>query len=293
VQWRCPVCAGPLALAAQGASCKLGHHFDRARQGYINLLPAQHKASRDPGDDAGMMAARHEFLQAGYYQPLAESILALLAARLLDGGNNADNNADNKADHNASSTPAQVLDCGCGEGYYTGIFAAGLDSAGLAAQVAGIDISRAALRMAARQYKQVAFAVASNFHLPVADDQVDIMTRIFAPGDDLETLRVLAPGGWLIVAYPGPRHLFELKAGIYSQPTEHLEPALPAGFACMQSHRVQFPLELQSRAAIDSLLKMTPFAWAARQQSATAFDELDRLTTSADFLVRCYQASPA
>lgn len=312
MQWRCPVCARPLLLAAQGASCELGHQFDRARQGYINLLPAQHKASRDPGDDAGMMAARHDFLQAGYYRPLAMRILELLAARLAESAGSASSSYANYADNadNASNTnnacgatagdrsgatkaPAQLLDCGCGEGYYSGIFAAGLDSPGLAVQVAGIDISRAARRLAARQYKQVVFAVASNFHLPVADAQVDVMTRIFAPGDDQETRRVLAPGGWLIVASPGPRHLFELKAGIYARPTEHVEPSVPEGFTCIHAERVQFSLQLQSRAAIDALLKMTPFAWAARQKAATAFDDLKTFTTSADILLRSYQVSPA
>ena len=52
MRWRCPICAGDLALLQDGARCPLGHQFDRARQGYINLLPVNHKGSREPGDGA-------------------------------------------------------------------------------------------------------------------------------------------------------------------------------------------------------------------------------------------------
>lgn len=45
-----------------------------AKEGYVNLLPVQHKRSRDPGDSAEMMQARRAFLDAGHYQPLREQL---------------------------------------------------------------------------------------------------------------------------------------------------------------------------------------------------------------------------
>ncbi|MEO8493129.1 putative RNA methyltransferase, partial [Pseudomonas sp.] len=39
----CPLCSAPLNAVDNGVACPAGHRFDRARQGYLNLLPVQHK----------------------------------------------------------------------------------------------------------------------------------------------------------------------------------------------------------------------------------------------------------
>ncbi|WP_376779930.1 putative RNA methyltransferase, partial [Stutzerimonas nitrititolerans] len=51
----CPLCQAPLQEADNGVVCPANHRFDRARQGYLNLLPVQHKNSRDPGDNQAMV----------------------------------------------------------------------------------------------------------------------------------------------------------------------------------------------------------------------------------------------
>ena len=70
----CPLCQASLAPVDNGVACNLGHRFDRARQGYLNLLPVQHKNSRDPGDNAAMVEARRRFLEGGHYAPLARRL---------------------------------------------------------------------------------------------------------------------------------------------------------------------------------------------------------------------------
>ena len=70
---RCPLCHVPLAVHERGARCSGGHTFDRARTGYLNLLPVQHKHSRHPGDDPAMVDARSEFLASGAYAPLRDT----------------------------------------------------------------------------------------------------------------------------------------------------------------------------------------------------------------------------
>jgi 23S rRNA (guanine745-N1)-methyltransferase len=274
--WRCPVCSGDLALSESGAVCAHGHQFDRARQGYINLLPAHQKASRDPGDSSEMISARQRFLSAGHYHPLASAMSSFL---------------DAQTSHLAS---VRLLDCGCGEGYYTNQFAQALSLNRQSlhpgrVQVAGVDISRMALRLAARQYSELTFIVASNFHVPVQASQVDVMTRIFAPGDSLEVHRVLAPQGKLLVVYPGPRHLFELKANVYVNPREHSSPVVPEGFRCLEERRLQFPLTLSEPDQIKALLDMTPFTWSRRHDTKTPLPL--HLATQADFLLRCYQSN--
>lgn len=69
-QLACPVCAEALTSDDnQHWQCGNQHSFDRARQGYLNLLLAHKKRSRAPGDDAEMVAARQRLLDSGVYQP--------------------------------------------------------------------------------------------------------------------------------------------------------------------------------------------------------------------------------
>lgn len=107
MSFTCPLCHQPLTQINNSVICPQRHQFDVAKEGYINLLPVQHKRSRDPGDSAEMMQARRAFLDAGHYQPLRDAVINLLRERL---------------DQSATA----ILDIGCGEGYYTHAFAEAL-----------------------------------------------------------------------------------------------------------------------------------------------------------------------
>ena len=84
MSFSCPLCHAPLTHSDKSYTCPQGHQFDRAKEGYVNLLPVQHKRSRDPGDSAEMMRARRAFLDAGHYQPLREAVVALLRQYLTE-----------------------------------------------------------------------------------------------------------------------------------------------------------------------------------------------------------------
>ena len=71
--FRCPLCSSPLEREESRWLCPNGHSFDRAAAGYVHLLPANQKHSKDPGDDKSMVAARSAFLEKGYYAPLRNS----------------------------------------------------------------------------------------------------------------------------------------------------------------------------------------------------------------------------
>ncbi len=104
MSFSCPLCHQPLTQANNSFVCPGRHQFDVAKEGYVNLLPVQHKRSRDPGDSAEMMQARRAFLDAGHYQPLRDAIVNVLKEK-------------------SNSEDAAILDIGCGEGYYTHAFA--------------------------------------------------------------------------------------------------------------------------------------------------------------------------
>ena len=196
--FRCPICAAPLIREGRVYRCSNGHSYDIAREGYVHLLPPNKKHSKAPGDDKDMVAARVRFLGAGYYEPLRRT-LEEEAVRYAEEG-------------------ACLLDSGCGEGYYTAGIAQALREAGKSPRTAGIDLSKSALRHAARRDKGTEFAVASAYHLPVADTSIDLIVNCFSPMAGEEFLRVLRPGGRLLYVVPAPDHLWELKEVLYETP---------------------------------------------------------------------------
>ena len=186
---RCPVCRLDLAGAAGRLVCRSRHSFDLARDGYVNLLDGRRRSLTARGDSPPQLAHRAAFLEAGHLDPVAAAI----------------------ASHVAHAAPAAgwcVLDAGCGTGHHLAAVAAALEPpvSGL-----GVDISRAAMRHAARQWPELAFAVADIWaEWPVQDEAADLALNIFAPKNFAEMSRVLRPGGWLALAYPGTDHLAEL-----------------------------------------------------------------------------------
>lgn len=241
--YRCPLCRLLLMPDGRSFACGNRHRFDLAREGYVNLLPVQKKSSREPGDSAEMIQARRRFLAAGHYAPLRDAIIAAVAGLNL-------------------SPQAALLDLGCGEGWY----AAGLAEA-LPLAIDGIDISKAAIKIAARAYPGCRFAVAGNYDLPFGDASFAAALNVFAPLEAGELSRVLAPGGYLLRVSAAPEHLFALKALLYAQPRlhEHEIPALP-GFEGLQQQRLQAEIELNQTRSLHDLIQMTPYAWKLQGQ---------------------------
>ena len=186
---RCPICRLDLAPAAGVLVCGNRHSFDLARDGYVNLLDGRRRSLAARGDSAEQLGHRAAFLEAGHFSPVASAI----------------------ASHVAHAAPApgwRVLDAGCGTGHHLARVAAELRTPVIGL---GFDIARTAAQRAARQWQALAFAVADVWAgWPVRDEAADLVLSIFAPKNFAETSRVLRPGGWLAVVYPGPNHLAEL-----------------------------------------------------------------------------------
>ncbi|MFG1801938.1 putative RNA methyltransferase [Micromonospora carbonacea] len=201
---RCPVCAEPLTGAAAGAAralrCPRRHSFDVARQGYVDLL-----AGRAPhaGDTAEMVAARADFLAAGHYDPVSAALAATARAALEDTPA-ADGGAESGGGVGAYPL---VVDAGAGTGrHLAAVLAALPDAVGLA-----LDVSKPALRRAARAHPRAAAALADTWRrLPLADGSVAVLLDVFAPRNGAEFRRVLHPAGVLLVVTPAGDHLAEL-----------------------------------------------------------------------------------
>lgn len=262
---RCPLCHGPLARAPATWRCPAGHAFDVAREGYVNLLPVQLRKSRAPGDSDAMLAARRAFLDAGHYAPLRDAIVATVR----------------------DAAPRAIVDVGCGEGHYTAALAA------VAADVTGVDIARAAVRMAARRHPALTWLVATAAALPLADASVDLVASLFTPLHAPEARRVLAPGGILLVATPAAGHLAALRAALFDEvrerPSAKAPDAQAAGFELAGEDECRFPLALDG-AALRQLVAMTPYAWKASPARRSALEARAGLATSAAFRLLRFRA---
>lgn len=266
----CPLCGAALTRDERAYRCPAGHSFDIAREGYTHLLPANRKHSKAPGDDKAMAAARSAFLGKGYYAPLRDAICELGVSLTGD-------------------RPA-VLDSGCGEGYYTaGLYQALLD-AGKSPVMAGIDISKFILRLAAKREKRVEFAVASSYHLPVADASIDLLLNCFSPLALDEFRRVLRPGGAFLYVVPSAMHLWEMKQVLYARPYENpVKREDYPGFVWQGADQVRCALSLSSNQDIMALFGMTPYAWKTPKEGVERLSALDHLDCQAGFDIHIYR----
>jgi len=232
----CPNCGLALTLTDRGATCATGHAFDRGRGGYLNLLVGGRLGPTvTAGDTADSLAARRRFLTAAHYAPVAAALAEAVG-----------------------EPTGPVLDVGCGEGYYV---------AGLPGEHRyGLDISKAAVQMAARAHPTIQFVVGSAYRLPVLDASVGAVVCVFAPHSFTEFARVLQADGRWVTVTPGGRHLQEMRPVVAGESErrvgERLQRRSEPPPEAVDAIHVEFSLDLDAKAARDLFL-MTPIRWQA------------------------------
>ncbi|MBI5461628.1 MAG: methyltransferase domain-containing protein [Gammaproteobacteria bacterium] len=267
----CPLDGAPLQRNGSTWQCASGHSFDIAGQGYTNLLPVQHKRSRDPGDSKAMVAARRRFLNAGYYQPIAEALSQAVLA--------------NPPDNEITS----CLDAGCGEGYYLRQLAATNGNAHTLALL-GLDISKWAVLAAAKQDARPNWVVGSNANLPVQSGTLDRVLCVFGFPVYAEFARVLKPDGLLLKIDPGPDHLRELREIIYPslKPERTADTQAATGFTRVSCAPVRYALHLNGAEPIADLLAMTPHLYRASAEGRAKAAALTTLSVTVDVRLTCF-----
>lgn len=263
-KYRCPICQLALSLNNKTYSCEKKHCYDLAKEGYLNLLPVQHKRSKEPGDNKAMVNARRAFLEKGYYQPLIDRLVALYGQY----GNLA----------------GEIFDAGCGEGYYTNQHKKDNNT------VYGIDIAKEAVKKAAKKYPLCHFSVGTLSQLPFDNDRFDWMVSIYAPILETEFTRVLKQGGYLVTVTPAEKHLFELKELVYQQVMEHDAQRNPIEkLKLVAEEKLSYPMTISSGDELLNLLSMTPFAFKASEQTKLQLKEMDDFYCQTDFQIRVFQ----
>jgi len=263
-----------LVLGASAAACQSSHSFDRARNGYFNLLLT--KQSAEPGDSALMLQSRRAFLHAGFYNGMSQAanaaVLQIVAPR----------------------SHAHVADIGCGEGFFTARLRRALADAMPAPPVCyGVDISRPGVKMATSLDRGIHWAVASLHHSPFLPKSLDVVLSMFAPIDAADVRRVVRDVGALVTVTPGPDHLDALRAILYSEVQPHSPtPALMADdtlFLPPASSRVRYSIVVDSPAQIMNLLAMTPYYWNISRDTRARVEALTRLEVTVDANVSVFK----
>ena len=233
----CPFCQQALFLSENSLKCKNKHSFDLAKLGYVNLAP---QVKQSKAYDKSNFQNRQLILEAGFYQPILKKLLEIL-----------------------SSLPQHdnLLDIGCGEGYYARNLQAQLP----AKHIYAFDLSKESIQLAAKSDHSltVNWFVGDLAHIPIQDASMDMILDIFSPANYQEFQRVLQKNGLLIKIIPSSQHLQEIRSIVAEQLTntnysnhkiiEHFEEA----FTITNSYDVAatFSLRENEKAA---LLHMTP-----------------------------------
>jgi 23S rRNA (guanine745-N1)-methyltransferase len=263
-------CGRPLTRDERRLICQAGHAFDIARSGYISLLQPQDRRSLAAGDAKESVAARARLLDAGVGRGVIDAIVAYLTG---------------------TTGTLVAADLGCGSGELLGAVAASLEVCGI-----GIDLSTAAVDMAARRVPSVTWIVANaDRRLPLLDASVDLVLSLNARRNPPECARVLTPGGRLIVGVPAPDDLIELRAAVQGAAIER-ERADTVGATHEPLFSVQERLTIRERhrlegARLRDLLRST--YRGARTSAAGRVEELDVLdvTLATDVVVMTKRAS--
>lgn len=276
--FQCPNCKKPLNKGQKQYFCPSGHSFDIAKQGYVNLLLSSHIGAGKPGDSKEMLKSRREFLDKGYYQEFSDTLNNMVVETL-------------KAE---PCDNMSIFDAGCGEGYYVNRLKQSLSAFDntKTLDMYGIDVSKSAIQYAAGRDKDIHFAVASSYHVPLLDNSVDYILCIFAPRDEQEFKRILKPSGKLLVAAPGPRHLYSLRKFIYDSPDIiGQKGTIEEGFKLLEHKIVSYSITINDKEDIFNLFNMTPYSRHADADTENKLKTTQEFTTEVEINIRVYQNS--
>ena len=173
-----------------------------------------------PGDSIEAVAARRRFLDRGHAEPLLNAIRAMLPPG-----------------------EGSILDAGCGDGYYLG---------SLAPRGCGIDISTAAIDLAAKRYLDREWIVANaDRFIPYEDASFDLILSITGRMNAPEFRRV--GRGFLLVAVAAPDDLIELRGSRGRDRVQRTVETFADGFELVNRDRATTVAQLDAGDARDIL----------------------------------------
>ncbi|MCL2560092.1 MAG: methyltransferase domain-containing protein [Turicibacter sp.] len=142
-----------------------------------------------------MFESRRRIFTAGFYDQLTAALAEIIAAYAPEGVIN-------------------VLDAGCGEGFFTTQLSGGSKAA---RNVFAVDIEKEAVKLAARFATGAKCFVADLAQLPLQTGTMDVVINVFSPARYEEFGRVLKRGGLIVKVVPQAFYLAELRDVVKGQ----------------------------------------------------------------------------
>jgi 23S rRNA (guanine745-N1)-methyltransferase len=252
---RCPICHKQMYSNEASYSCGK-HHFDIAKEGYVNLCIPPIK-----GDDSLLVQAREDFFLQNPYEPLMNAILPWITSQ------------------------AVVLDMGCGIGTYLRFLKDNLPTL----TTIGFDGSKIAIKKASKSDLHSQYVVANINSCPIIDHSIDVVLSVFAPFQISEVNRVLKPGGRFICVEPGINHLVDLKSVLYpSLRLNEVSEPLKTPLNLMHEESVEFTISCD-HSLLMSLFHMTPYAYTTSKEAQEKLSTISQLNVLASFILRIYE----
>lgn len=259
----CPKCLSKLYKENNSFKCINNHTYDISKEGYINLLLSK----TNSGDNKDLINGRINFLNKDYYYPLVDEIIKIIS------------NNDKKQ--------LNLCDCGCGIGYYAKKIKASLPFISLV----GSDISKEAIKYAAKNDKSNTYIVASNQKIPFENEYFDYILHVFSPLFENEAKRLLKKTGKLILVTPGALHLFELKEMIYSNPYYNIiEDVNYKNFNLENSKNLKYKISINCE-DFHNLVKMTPYYYKTKKEDIEKINFDGNIFITIDFIISIFSSN--
>ena len=259
----CPRCGCKLSRNGGSLYCFFKHCYDLASSGYVNLVLSGAKAQDNSGDNKEMMQARRRTMDRGYYKGLADKIIEIISAY----------------------SHEDILDIGCGEGYITGSIANAYDES----KVRGTDLSKNAILLASKRYKNASFIVGNSASLPILENSVDVAVAVFTPTYFAELERVVKRGGIFIKVNPAPEHLLDLKELLFENTYLNEEETVNTDAFTLIDKITLTDTYTAVGEEIKDLLQMTPYYYHTPKDAIERVSNLASITTRLAYDIKVYK----
>lgn len=257
----CPVCKQGLDKQDKQYRCGNNHTYDEAKEGYVNLY---HNHGTNAGDDQEMLKARNSFLEKGYYEGIS-NVLNEIVIHYIQSFKKKD---------------LSIMDAGCGEGYYLNRLKHKIDLCfpNHNMNYYGFDISKPAIKLAAKRNKGIEWFVANGNEIPIKNDSIDIFINMFSFYNEEEIKRILKKEGITIIIRAGQEHLIELKKIIYNELMfKDKEIDFDLAFFQVNKESYKFKINVTNQEDLQNLLMMTPHYWKAKPENKSIIKQLKSL----------------
>lgn len=263
VSYRCPLCEQQLTVEEETLRCATGHTFDVAKQGYVYFAGDTKKSMYD----ATLFEARQAVLtNTALYDTVQQTIDEQLTK------------------YNVRT----IVDAGCGEGTHT----AALRSDGR--YIAGVDLSKDGVQLAAKTYRNIEWFVADLAHLPYEDDTFDAVVNILSPANERSFRRILKEDGIVIKVVPNAHYLTEVRqafTGEAAYDAKETHDHIASKYHIVEKVEIKEEIPF-TETDWANLVQMTPLSWHADALTVMEFLEEVGKTVTLDVVVYVLRVKP-